>query len=204
LPRQIETVTHSDVLPTPVPRLHSTKAQVFDDYDWRYYRPRTGPKEIVPALSLTFDYNGTHVRSDDNASIIESFDGEKLQVVPRNIREETRHIADLDDIANLFGFEQPDSLSENVQVAGKDVPDFILWPFETDAAGPQHALEFLRSGTDALRDFGWQIDVSKDWPCHLHTGKHSLSASVSEDESGWFSLALNIEVAARPRTQIQF
>jgi superfamily II DNA or RNA helicase len=194
LPRQIETVTHSDVQPTPSLRLHSTKAQVFDDYDWRYYRPRTGPKEIVPALSLTFDYDGTHVRPDDDASIIESFDGEKLQVVPRNIREETRHLADLDDIANPFGFEQPSSLSENVQVAGKDAPDFILWPFETAAAGPQHALEFLRLGTDALRDLGWQINIGKDWPCHMHEGEHSLSASVNEDESGWFSLALNIEV----------
>lgn len=194
LPRQIETITHSDVLPTPTLRLHSAKAQVFDDNDWRYYRPRSGPKETVPALSLTFDYSGAHIRPDDNASIIESFDGEKLQVIPRNIREETRHLADLDDIANPFGFERSDSLSENLQVAGKDAPDFILWPFETDRAGPQHALEFLRSGTDALRDLGWQIETGKDWPCHLHTGTHSLSARVSEDESNWFSLALNIEV----------
>lgn len=194
LPRQIETITHSDVLPTPVLRLHSAKAQEFEGYDWRHYRPRTGPKEIVPALSIAFDYDGTHIRPDDNASTIESFDGEKLRVIQRNSREEARHLADLDNAAIPFGFEQTDSLSENVQVAGKNVPDFILWPFETDAAGPQHALEFLRSGTDALRDFGWQIEVSKDWPCHLHTGTHSFSASVSEDENNWFSFALNIEV----------
>jgi len=194
LPRQIETITHSDVLPTPVLRLCSAKAQEFEDYDWRYYRPRTGPKEIVPALSLAFDYDGTQIRPDENASIIESFDGETLQVIPRNIREETRHLADLDDIANPFGFEQQDNLPENVQVAGKDVPDFILWPFETDATGPQHALEFLRSGTDALRDLGWQIEIAKDWPCHLHEGEHLLSARVTEDENDWFSLSLNIEV----------
>lgn len=199
LPRQIETITCSDSLPTPVLRLHAAGVQEIGVSDWRHYRPRLGPKEIVPALSCTFAYAGARVRSDDHESTIESFDGEKLQVIMRNTPEEVRHLADLEDIAQLYDFEPPDLLIESVQMAGKNEPGFILWPFEYDAA-PQQALDFLRLGTEALRDLGWKVEIGKDWPCNLYEGSHRLSAGVSEtneDNGGWFSLALNIEVDGR-------
>ncbi len=197
LPRPIETITLADTLPAPVLRLHAAHAQEVDIHDWRSYRPRLGPKQVVPALTLVFDYDGTQVRPRDPGTRIESFDGEKLRVIPRNMREETRHLADLEDIAEAGGFDQPARMTDAVRVVGKDDPEFILWPFETDPAGPQRALDFLRSGTAALRDLGWQVTIGKDWPCQLHEGAHQLALGVSEDAGGWFSLALNIEIEGR-------
>lgn len=200
LPRRIETITCSDSLPTPVLRLRAARVQEIGIPDWRHYVPRLGPKEIVPALSCAFDYKGARVRSDDHESTIDSFDGEILHVIMRNTREETRHLADLEDIAEAHGFEPTDLLLEDVQVAGKDEPSFILWPYEDYTDAPRQTLDFLRLGTEALRDLGWKVEIGKDWPCNLYEGSHRLSAGVTEtneDNGGWFSLALNIEVDGR-------
>ena len=194
LPRRIETVTLSGVLPTPVLRLHAASVQEIDTYNWRHYRPRLGPKEVAPALTLAFGYSGTCVRSEDDGNTVESFDGEKLQVIMRDTLEEARHLADLEDIAESFGFEQIGQLFESVQVAAKDEPNFVLWPFENTPEGPQSALDFLKQGAEALHDLGWHVEVGNDWPCTLFEGSHHLFAGVSEGTNGWFSLALNIEV----------
>jgi len=194
LPRPIETLTRNDILPTPVLRLHAAKTQEVDIYDWRGYRPRLGPKEIVPALSLSFDYDGEKISLEDRSTSLETFDGDKLRVIQRHAREEARHMADLGDVALNYGFDQPSEMFDSVQLAGKGEPDFILWPFENGAAGLQNALNFLGHGTQSLADFGWRIEIGKDWPCRLFEGEHDLVAGVKEGRDDWFSLALNIEV----------
>jgi len=194
MPLSIETIARTDILPTPMLRLHAAKAQEVDISDWRGYRPRLGEKEIVPALSLTFDYDGEKVSPDDRRKNIETFDGDKLRIIQRHAREEARHLADLADITLNYGFDQPSEMFESVQMVGKDVPDFILWPFENGAAGVHNALDFLSQGTQSLNDLGWRVNVGKDWPCTLFEGEHDLVAGVKEGRDDWFSLALNIEV----------
>jgi len=198
LPRQIEMVTRTDILPEPVLRLHAARVQEVEVYDWRYYR-RSAPatKETVPALSCVFDYKGARVHPDDTGSTIEAFDGDRIEVIVRHTSQEARHLTDLENIAQMHGFEDPDLLEEEVEVIGKAEPDFILFPFAADDAGPGQALDFLRFGTEKLRDLGWRVEIGKDWPCQLYEGGHQIIAGVKEDENGWFTLALNIEVGGQ-------
>ncbi|VAW19893.1 COG0553: Superfamily II DNA/RNA helicases, SNF2 family [hydrothermal vent metagenome] len=232
LPRQIAQVRLTDILPTPILRLHAVTVQKFNSDEWRYYpRPALSPKEIVPALSCVFDYNGARVCPNDKGKTIEAFDGDRIEVIVRHTSHEARHLVDLENIANVHGFEDSDLLADDVQVErfqdkwnrlsgsearqnkdlepcfdsvktglaldGKTEPDFLLFPFDLDGIGPQQALEFLRFGVRKLRDLGWRIEIGKDWPCPMHEGDHRIFAGVKEDGNGWFSLALNIEVAGQ-------
>ena len=204
LPRVIGQTLRRDVPPRPVLRLHGVQAQPILPYDWRRpYNTTLGAKLMVPALSVSFEYDGQCVEAGNPVASLEHFDGEKLHKILRDRRAESGHLKTLSALAAAKGFAPPGDAAPDVRFSRDPAADLVLWPYDADN-GTQvaPALEFARSGVARLRDLGWQVGIDTAWPCPLYDGTHPLFAGVAEiagagGGNDWFSLALNIEIEGR-------
>ncbi|MGQ0563925.1 MAG: DEAD/DEAH box helicase [Gemmobacter sp.] len=198
LPRAIGQRLRRDVPPRLVVRLHGVQAQRFAPSDWRrHYGAAQLHKRMLPALSLSFDYDGQRVDVGSPAQSLDHFDGEQVQKILRDRRAESLHIKALSGFAEARGFAPARAVPPDVRLSPGQASDLVLWSFDAElGTGVEPALEFARGAAAHLADFGWRVEVDASWPCQLIEGDHLLTAGVAE-AGDWFSLALNIEVAGK-------
>ncbi len=195
LPRVIGQTLRRDVPPRPVLHLHGVQGQSVLPYDRRRpYLTTLGIKQMFPALSVSFDYDGQRIDAGNPAQCLDHFDGEKLQKILRDRRVESGYIKVLSGLAGAKGFAPPRDAGPDLRLSPGKAADLLLWPFDAeDGTGIAPALEFAHDCTAQLSRLGWQVEIDQSWPCPLADGAHPLSAGMTEGDD-WFSLALNIEV----------
>ena len=198
LPRVIEQRLRQAVPPRPVLHLHGVPGQRILPFDWRRsYHQNLGPHQQLPALSVSFDYDGQRIDAGNPAQNLEHFDGDQLQKIRRDSRAEAGHLAALSALAGEKGFAPPGKAAADLRLSPGQTAYLLLWPFDAeDGTGIAPALEFAQGSAARLAGLGWRVEVDQSWPCPLVEGAHPLIAGVTEG-GDWFSLALNIEIAGQ-------
>ena len=202
-PRNIVKEVLRNVTPVPVLKLGRARAKEAD-YAYRRWssQVRFGKDDVAPALFVSFDYEGQTVACDDPVETVTRRAGDSLRAIARDRGRENDRIAELDLLACDCGFAHPDDLIGEVELRDCTARNLVLWPFDaTDPLGPtrggQNAVAFMKLAVPMLRDRGWRVEIDANWPCHIHDAVPQISGQVAEGDEGWFSLALNYEIAGQ-------
>ena len=202
-PRRIRREVITGRAPVPILRMSAVAAREMDHGNWR--RPLHGsfrPGEIAPALHVLFDYGGQRVAAAEQKQQLERHTGDALQIWQRSRADEDARIAALDARAQAAGFRRADALKRSVNLGRKAAGGWVLWPFDAQTpisvdGGGLETLGFLDDAVPALRADGWQVEIDASWPLRFHEGAQTLRAGLTEEDGGWFSLALQVEVDGR-------
>jgi superfamily II DNA or RNA helicase len=146
-----------------------------------------GQEELVPVISLWFDYGGTKVRAADRRTRFFVAEGSGVGVVGRDLAGEQRAQCLLES----FGALELDC-SDHVS-AGPDPDADYLVQFDGDV----HAYcSFSAVALPQLRALGWVITVDPSYPYQVVETDVPWYAAVEPDEerTDWFGLELGIEV----------
>jgi len=146
-----------------------------------------GREELVPVISLRFDYGGVKVRAADRRTRFFVGDGDGVGVVGRDREGEARAQCLLES----FGAIELDC-SEHVS-AGLDADADYLVQFDGDV----HAYcSFGACALPQLRAMGWVVTVDPSYPYQVVESSAPWYASVEPDEerTDWFGLELGIVV----------
>jgi len=199
-PRAIRREVLTGRAPVPVLRLSAVPARAVDHRDWR--RPlhgsfRTG--EIAPALHVFFEYGGMRIAATDRRSELERNAGGALEIWQRSRQAEEARLAEIDARAQAHGFRREEALRRQLSLGRGAAGGWLLWPFDAETpispeGGGLEALGFLDHVVPALRAAGWTVEIDASWPLRFHEGEQVIRAGVTEDDGGWFSMALKVEV----------
>jgi superfamily II DNA or RNA helicase len=149
-----------------------------------------GREELVPVITLTFDYAGVKVRAADRRTRFFVAEGDGVGVVGRDLAGEARAQCLLES----FGAIELDC-SEHA-VAGPDPDADYLVQFDGDV----HAYcSFGAVALPQLRALGWVITVDASYPYQVVESDSPWYAAVEPDaeRTDWFGLELGIEIEGR-------
>jgi superfamily II DNA or RNA helicase len=149
-----------------------------------------GREELVPVITLWFDYGGTKVRAADRRTRFFVAEGGGVGVVGRDLAGEARAQCLLES----FGAIELDC-SEHVS-AGPDPDADYLVQFEGDV----HAYcSFGACALPQLRALGWVITVDASYPYQVVESDTPWYAAVEPDQerTDWFGLELGIEIEGK-------
>jgi hypothetical protein len=146
-----------------------------------------GSEELVPVITLWFDYDGTKVRAADRRTRFFVAEGDGVGVVGRDRAGEARAQCLLES----FGAIELDC-SEHVS-AGPDPDADYLVQFDGDVHG---YCSFGACALPQLRALGWVITVDPSYPYQVVASDTPWYAAVEPDaeRTDWFGLELGIEI----------
>ncbi len=149
-----------------------------------------GREELVPVISLWFDYAGVKVRAADRRTRFFVAEGDGVGVVGRDLAGEARAQCLLES----FGAIELDC-SEHVS-AGPDPDADYLVQFDGDV---HSYCSFGACALPQLRALGWVVSVDSSYPYQVVESNAPWYASVEPDEerTDWFGLEFGIEVDGR-------
>ena len=199
-PRAIRREVVTGRAPRPVLHLSAVPARAVDHRDWR--RPlhgafRTG--EIAPALQVLFDYGGRRIAATEPRQELEVHAGDAVQLWQRSRDDEATFLEQIDARAQACGFRRAGDLRRLLSMGLEAAGGWLLWPFDVETpispgGGGLEALGFLDHVVPDLRAAGWRVEIDASWPLRFHEGEQTIRAGVTEDDGGWFSMALKVEV----------
>jgi superfamily II DNA or RNA helicase len=183
----------------PVPRLELRVADIELAPAYRWYAEEVDHSGSfrVPLARLLFDYEGDCIAHDAPAAVLERVDGAKLVLTPRHKDAETKarqRLAEL-GLAPLAGsplHAGPDDKGA-LFIAPPGKPN----PYELIAAidnNKSRYIGFSAEAVPALRQEGWQVAFSDDYPYLIAEGEADWWADVG-DGSGidWFAFELGVD-----------
>jgi superfamily II DNA or RNA helicase len=146
-----------------------------------------GREELVPVITLWFDYAGTKVRAADRRTRFFVAEGDGVGVVGRDLAGEARAQCLLES----FGAIELDC-SEHVS-AGPDPDADYLVQFDGDV---HTYCSFGACALPQLRALGWVITVDPSYPYQVVESDTPWYAAVEPDaeRTDWFGLELGIEI----------
>jgi superfamily II DNA or RNA helicase len=146
-----------------------------------------GREELVPVITLAFDYSGVKVRAADRRTRFFVAEGDGVGVVGRDLAGEARAQCLLES----FGAIELDC-SDHVS-AGPDPDADYLVQFDGDV---HSYCSFGACALPQLRALGWVITVDASYPYQVVESDTPWYAAVEPDaeRTDWFGLELGIEV----------
>jgi hypothetical protein len=132
-----------------------------------------GKEELVPVITLSFDYGGTKVRAADRRERFFVAEGGSVGIVGRDVAGEARAQCLLES----FGAIELDC-SEHVS-AGPDSDADYLVQFDGDVHG---YCSFGAIALPQLRGLGWAITVDPSYPYQVVETDVPWYATVEPDE----------------------
>jgi superfamily II DNA or RNA helicase len=149
-----------------------------------------GGEELVPVISLCFDYGGTKVRAADRRQRFFVAQGGALGVVARDLRGE----AAAQCLLEGFGAVELGCL-EDVSADLDSDADYLV-----QLDGNVHSYcSFTAYVVPQLRALGWVVEIDASYPYQVVAPDVPWYASVEPDEerTDWFGLELGIQVAGK-------
>jgi superfamily II DNA or RNA helicase len=149
-----------------------------------------GQEELVPVISLWFDYGGTRVRAADRRTRFFVAEESGVGVVGRDLAGEQRAQCLLES----FGALELDC-SEHVSAGPDPDADYLV-----QFGGDVHSYcSFGAVALPQLRALGWIVTVDASYPYQVVETDVPWYAAVEPDEerTDWFGLELGIEVAGQ-------
>jgi hypothetical protein len=149
-----------------------------------------GREELVPVISLCFDYGGVRVRAADRRGRFFVAAGGGVDVVARDLRRE----AAAQCLLESFGAVELGCLDDVSADLDSDA-DYLV-----QLDGNVHSYcSFTAYALPQLRALGWAIEVDASYPYQVVEADAPWYASVQPDEerTDWFGLELGIQVDGR-------
>jgi superfamily II DNA or RNA helicase len=149
-----------------------------------------GSEELVPVLTLSFDYGGVKVRAADRRTRFFVAEGDGVGVVGRDAAGEARAQCLLES----FGAVELDC-SEHVSAGPNADADYLV-QFDGDV---HSYCSFGACALPQLRALGWVISVDPSYPYQVVESTFPWYANVEPDEerTDWFGLELGIHIDGR-------
>lgn len=195
LPRQIETEQREGIRPAPILRLFAQTGEL-RPLGRRYaYNAQAYETVTIPALRLSFDYEGQIVDFSTRRDP-EFREDNKLVSIKR--------IPELEDaafqkIASLseFGISEIGALEQEVYGLKKRRPRDLMIELETsgneDSELDHLILDFTREIIPALEEDGWRVEIDESWPYRFYDGPLQFEAKVEKSQTDWFSFSLRAQ-----------
>ena len=171
--------------PTPVLSVRMDRVEVEDRYDGRYRY--SGRRRVDCAIArLCFDYAGTMVDATVSERTILVRDGSGLV---RFTRDTDAEVAAMSRLLHT-GLISLTEFDDIVTVARHD------WDYAPEMpASAEDFTAFLLSDADALREEGWRITLSPDFPLHLAEAEAgSLALEAVPSGIDWFDITLGATI----------
>jgi superfamily II DNA or RNA helicase len=146
-----------------------------------------GREELVPVISLCFDYGGVQVRAADRRQRFFVAEGSGMGVVERNLRGE----AAAQCLLEGFGAIELGCLDDVSADLDSDA-DYLV-----QLDGNVHSYcSFTAYALPQLRALGWIVEVDAGYPYQVVETDAPWYASIQPDEerTDWFGLELGIQV----------
>jgi superfamily II DNA or RNA helicase len=177
-------------LPTPVIRLFSERVHVARSEGLRVDHDET----TFALLELSFDYEGTRVRSNDERASIFRHGVGGLAVVAR------AHAAEREACRVLEQMGAVDlSCLDDVGLPPGCDADYAIRPSQGQSA----LCAFSTDAVPKLRRAGFVVEIARDYPFQVVAHDPTWVASIEPDpapkdgKDGWFNLELGIEIDGR-------
>ena len=171
----------------PKPRLTLKQVTVKSSYAPHWCRsPST---QTIPIAVLDFSYNDLRVSPDDNRQEFEAIKGDTLIIFPRDFTTEEQAINRLFEVG----------LHPLVHDSEVDVPIDAEQSFYVvdDYESGLNWLRFFQRDLVTLKQEGWTVDISDDFPYSLASTPEHWSVGLNEgdkSDNDWFSLSLGVQV----------
>ena len=176
----------SAVSPTPIIRLFSERVHVA-----RSEGLRTEHDEATWALlELSFDYEGTRVRANDERASIFRHGAGGIAVVPRSNAAERAACRVLEQM----GAVDLTCLDDVGLPPGCDA-DYAIRPSQGQSA----LCAFSTDAVPKLRSAGFVVEIARDYPFQVVAHDPAWVASIEPEpgKDGWFNLELGVEIDGR-------
>jgi len=149
-----------------------------------------GREEIVPVISLTFDYGGVRVRAADRRQRFFVAEASGVGLVARNVAAE----AEAQRVLEGFGALELGCF-DDVSADPDSEADYLV-----ELGGNVHSYcSFTAYALPQLRALGFRVEVDASYPYQIVETDAPWYARVEPDEerTDWFSLELGIEIDGR-------
>jgi superfamily II DNA or RNA helicase len=144
-------------------------------------------ESLVPLLELSFDYEGTRVRANDERTRVFRSDHGGLEAVDRNgrVEQEARRLIER---LGALELECLDAVA---------APDGCEADYLVRADGDEHAFcAFTVRALSQWRTLGWRVDVDPAYPFRVVEAEPVWYAKIEPGDTpiDWFGLELGVEV----------
>jgi superfamily II DNA or RNA helicase len=183
---------------TPVPRLELfvADAQLAPAYRWYSDEARHRGTFRLPLARLVFDYGGEILADDAPSPMLERMEGDKLVLTPRDKDAEANAAQRLSKLGLVRLAGSP--LVVDRQHAGAlfiSPPGRLgAYDFVATFDDPNRFIMFSLDGVPKLKQEGWQVACSDDYPYRIADGELAWWADIGEGAGiDWFAFELGVD-----------
>ena len=196
LPETPDNVEMRDVKPVPRLELFVADVRLASAYRWYTNDERLRGSFHLPLARLAFDYGGQVVAHDAPAAVLERMEGGKLVLTQRRKAAEDkarRQLAKRRVVPLTKGLFQVDRTHAGalfIAPPGRLGAYDLLATFDD----PSRFIAFSAEAVPELRQQGWQVSFSDDYPYRVAEGEASWWADIGEDSGiDWFAFELGVD-----------